>query len=51
MRIGTLKSTISFDVISVRESNGTGGVDVTTVFGWVDDHLTTAVGSIGVGWP
>ena len=51
MRIGRVTSTVSFDVISVWESNGTGGVDITTVFSWVEDDLTTTVGSISIGWP
>lgn len=51
MRIGAEMSTVSFDVIGVRKSDCTGAVDVTTVFGWVDDHLTTAVGSVSIGWP
>ena len=39
------------DWISIRESNGTGGVDVTTVFFRIQDDLTTTVGSISIGWP
>jgi hypothetical protein len=43
------------NVISIRESNSTGFVDVT--IGYIrfiiriKDNLTTAVGSVIVGWP
>ena len=50
MRILVCGSTKS-GFVSVWKSKGTGTVDVTTVLGWVDDDLTSTVGSIWVGWP
>ena len=50
MRILVCGSTKS-GCVSVWKSKGTGTVDVTTEFGWVDNDLTSTVGSTWVGWP